>query len=139
MGNMKENARKEKLKQQWIHASTRISRAKIEKGVKAVKQLAEDRKKAVVAEKIEKGARKQANADSVKCKLAQGQKASALKENMKLLGLVAKKSSNAIKLKASSEKMRKKMAEASTKACTLRNHAQVVFKKKEVKMKKTEA
>merc|ERR1712159_107702 len=44
--NMKENARKEKLKQQWIHASTRISRAKIEKGVKAVKQLAEDRKKA---------------------------------------------------------------------------------------------
>merc|ERR1719353_1091515 len=108
--NIKENKRKKKLKMDWLKSSTKISRAKLEKQTKATKKLAKARKKAVMAERVEKGARKAANKDGVKCKLAEGLAATAVKQNMAMVGGVAKRSRAMIRLKAASEKARKTMS-----------------------------
>jgi len=106
----RKKALQKKLKMDWLKASTKISRAKLEKQTKATKKLAVARKRAVMAERVEKGARKAANKDGVKCKLAEGLAATAVKQNMAMVGGVAKRSRAMIRLKAASEKARKTMS-----------------------------
>merc|ERR1712199_62355 len=95
------------MKKSWLKASTKTSRAKVEKQNKAIKKLTAARKKAVKSERMEKAARKTANVDSVKCKMARAQATQRMQQNLKMLSQVARGNQKAIKLAGMSEKLSK--------------------------------
>jgi len=102
--NRKENEHKDKLKKSWLKASTKASRAKLEKQAKAVKKLEAARKKAVATERTEKATRKTSNADLSKYKMARAQAGQAMKENMVMMTKVARANQKAIRLSQMAEK-----------------------------------
>merc|ERR1711904_607185 len=81
------------MEKSWLKASTKTSRAKVEKQNKAVKKL--------------KAARKKANVDSVKCKMARAQATQRMQQNLKMLSQVARGNQKANKLAGMSEKLSK--------------------------------
>jgi len=102
-----EHARKEKIRQRWIKASTKISRSTLERRAKVIKKLATARARAIKREKAEKLARKNAAIDSTKCASAETRLSGALKKNFMLEQTVEKKNKRTIHLYAAKEKSSK--------------------------------
>jgi len=105
--NIKENKRKDELKQKWMKASTAPTRETIEKDTKVVTKLKVARKTAVSSEQGEKQARKSFQVEDTKCTMAKARADESQKRNMQLLSQVSTKNLDAVKKNSAAEKLQK--------------------------------
>jgi len=111
----KENDQKEKVKDEWIKASTRKTRKQIEKETKLVEQLSHARALAADAEKSEKAARREMNYNQRKCVLTSGMATNAVKRELRVMGIVSTRQLKTVQLQAYSEKMNKSVKQQTRK------------------------
>jgi len=116
----KENDEKEKVKDEWIKASTRKTRQKIEKETKLVEQLSHARTLASDAEKSEKAARREMNYNQRKCVMTSGMATNAVKRALKVMGIVSTKQLKTVQLQAKSEKMNKSVKQQTRKEALMK-------------------